>query len=178
VGWLASIARSVRAALADGAAPLVDEDGWLVLVRPDGRRTVVAPEIAARLAQAGLLPPLLGAVAEPDGDDPNADAERAAIQGEPPLPPEGTRERERVDQRQAETVRGLLAAALVRPSCFAGEVRRPPPAGSYCSACRGRRWWFPARPATDGTAPSPHWRCAACRPPGHQAPGDRVEART
>jgi hypothetical protein len=176
--WLSSIARSIRAALADGAVRAADEDGWLLLLRPDGRRTVVRPETVAQLAEAGILPTLLAAVGEPAGDDPDADAERAAIQGEPPLPPEGTPERERLDTKQAEAVRRLLETALVRPSCFAGEARRPPTAGSHCATYRGRRWWFPARPAKDGTTPSPHWRCAACRPPGHLAPGDRVEART
>jgi hypothetical protein len=97
--WLAGIARSVRAALADGAVPVADEDGWLVLVRPDGRRVAVTPHVAAQLAEAGLLPALPDAVAEPDGDDPNADAERAAIQGEPPLLPMGSPERAAADRR-------------------------------------------------------------------------------
>jgi hypothetical protein len=38
-------------------------------------------------------------------------AERAAIQAEPPLPPPGTPERERLDLGQLATVAGLLAAA-------------------------------------------------------------------
>jgi hypothetical protein len=163
VDWSVGIARSIKSALADGAVRVADEDGW-VLIRPDGRRLVVAPETVAQLAAAGLLPALPGAVPEPDAADPDAAAERAAIQGEPPLPPVGSPERDRLDTRQAETVRGLLEAAMVHPSCFAGEARRPPPAGSFCSGCRGRRWWFPARPATDVTGPSAHWRCAACRP--------------
>jgi hypothetical protein len=37
VGWLGSIARAVRAALADGAVRVADEAGGLALVRPDGR---------------------------------------------------------------------------------------------------------------------------------------------
>jgi hypothetical protein len=93
--WPASIAQVVRAALADGAVRIADRDGWLLLVRPDGRRTVVTPHTAAQLAAAGLLPPLPGAVGETGGDDPDADAERAAIQAEPPLPPEGSAERAR-----------------------------------------------------------------------------------
>jgi N6-adenosine-specific RNA methylase IME4 len=45
---------------------VVDEDGWLVFVRPDGRRLMVAPGTAEQLRDAGLLPPLPDAVVDPD----------------------------------------------------------------------------------------------------------------
>ncbi|WP_143018322.1 hypothetical protein [Belnapia rosea] len=56
--WLRSIAASVARALAEGAHRERDPDGWLVLVRPNGRQTMVASHIVASLAEAGLLPPL------------------------------------------------------------------------------------------------------------------------
>jgi hypothetical protein len=56
--WLRSIAGPVARALAEGACRERDPGGYLVLVRPDGRRTTVAPNIVAALAEAGLLPPL------------------------------------------------------------------------------------------------------------------------
>jgi hypothetical protein len=56
--WLRSIARPVVQALAEGARRERDPGGWLTLIRPDGRRTMVAPHIVASLATAGLLPPL------------------------------------------------------------------------------------------------------------------------
>jgi hypothetical protein len=162
--WLASIARSIRAALADGAVRVVDEDGWLLLARPDGRRTVVAPGIVAQIADAGLLPALPGAVGEQDADDPDAAAERAAIQGEPSLPPVGSPEREAADRRQAEAIAGLLAAALSRPPGWS-DVRSVPPPGAWCSCCgrarrKGGQWW------REAVAPT-GWRCATCHPPDH-----------
>jgi hypothetical protein len=163
--WLSSIARSVRSALADGALVVTDEAGFLTLVRPDGRHLTVAPHIVAALHEAGLMPPLPDAVEEPAADDPIDAAERDAIQAEPAMPPEGTPERARQDAKQAEMVRGLLASALVRPSCFPGEASRPPPAGAFCSCCKGRRWWFPKQPDDGGNRVSSHWRCRTCRPP-------------
>jgi hypothetical protein len=56
--WLRSIAGCVARALAEGACRERDPGGYLVLVRPDGRRTTVAPHIVASLAEAGLLPPV------------------------------------------------------------------------------------------------------------------------
>jgi hypothetical protein len=56
--WLGGIAAVVRAALADGAEREADPDGWLILVRPDGRRSLTAPRTVAELAAAGLLPAL------------------------------------------------------------------------------------------------------------------------
>jgi hypothetical protein len=56
--WLRSIAGSIAAALADGARRERDADGYLALVRPDGRRLTVAPRTVDELADAGLLPPL------------------------------------------------------------------------------------------------------------------------
>jgi hypothetical protein len=176
--WLAGIARSIRSALADGAVRVTDSEGWLVLVRPDGRRVAVTPHVAAQLAEAGLLPRLPGAVAEPGGDDPDAEAERAAIQAEPPLPPEGSVERERLDAEQARTVAGLLAASRAWPSCFEGSADRPPPKGAHCSACRGRWWWIPRSPKSDATAPSSHWRCSTCWPPAHVRKDLIVEVAT
>jgi hypothetical protein len=180
VGWLASIARSIRAALADGAIRVADAAGFLVLVRPDGRHLTVAPSTVAELAAAGLLPELPPPVVESGGDDldPVAEAEREAIETEPPLPPPGTPARAALDQRQAATVRGLLASAAQRPPCFPGEASRPPPPGARCSCCRGRRWWFPARPKADSTEPSAHWRCSACRPADFLPKSDLVEVET
>jgi hypothetical protein len=61
--WLADIARSIRAALADGADRDADPDGYLVLVRPEGERLVVTPATFASLDAAGLLPALPPALA-------------------------------------------------------------------------------------------------------------------
>jgi hypothetical protein len=168
IGWLHSIARAITRALADGAAAVADEAGFTTLVRPDGRHLVVAPGTVAELAAAGLLPAALSDPAAPPPEQPAPDpieaAERAAIQAEPEPPPKGSPARAALDQRQAEMVAGLLEASRVRPSCFEGEATRPPPQGVYCSACKGRQWWIPRRPATDGTGPSGHWRCTTCRP--------------
>ena len=60
--WLAHIARRVAATLAAGAEREADSDGWLLLIRPDGDRIVVAPHIVAELDRAGLLPALPDAV--------------------------------------------------------------------------------------------------------------------
>jgi hypothetical protein len=60
--WLASIARSIRAALADGAVVATDADGWLILIRPDGRRLTVSPTTVEQLRAAELLPDLPDAV--------------------------------------------------------------------------------------------------------------------
>ncbi|MBR0682218.1 hypothetical protein GXW74_17135 [Roseomonas eburnea] len=57
-GWLRHLAAAIAAALADGAEREADPDGWLRLIRPDGRRSVTAPHVAAQLSAAGLLPPL------------------------------------------------------------------------------------------------------------------------
>lgn len=61
--WLARLAGAIAAALADGAEREADPDGWLVLIRPEGDRLVVAPHIVAELDGAGLLPRLPEAVA-------------------------------------------------------------------------------------------------------------------
>jgi len=42
-------------------------------------------------------------------------AERAAILAEPPMPPPGTPERERMDREQAAWLAGLRKAAAIRP---------------------------------------------------------------
>ena len=57
-GYLADIAVSIRAALADGADREADPDGFLILIRPDGTRLVVTPGTAEALEAAGFLPPL------------------------------------------------------------------------------------------------------------------------
>jgi hypothetical protein len=54
--WLQSIAGSIARALADGARRDADADGYLALVRPDGRRLTVAQRAVAELAGVGLLP--------------------------------------------------------------------------------------------------------------------------
>jgi hypothetical protein len=94
VGWLGSIGRAVRRALAEGGVAVADEDGWVTVVRPDRRRVVVSPDTAARLAAAGLLPDLPPPVDEAEAADDSIDAaERMAVASEPALPPEGTPER-------------------------------------------------------------------------------------
>ncbi len=55
---LGAAAAARRAALADGAEREADTAGWLILVRPDGRRCVMPPGTVARLDEAGLLPAL------------------------------------------------------------------------------------------------------------------------
>ncbi len=55
---LGGVAAALHAALADEAEREADLEGWLVLVRPDGRRSVVPPGTVARLEEAGLLPAL------------------------------------------------------------------------------------------------------------------------
>jgi hypothetical protein len=186
--WLTSVAGSIRAALADGATRIADEAGLLVLVRPDGRHLTVAPHTVEQLAEAGLLPPLPGAApeaAEPEEpDDPVEFAEREAIMNEEP-PPKGTPEYARwygdrtlLALARNRATRAGLNPALALPSCFAGEPHRTPPKGSYCSACSGRRWWFPRQPKADGTGPSADWRCAACRPPARLPEDQLVRAET
>jgi hypothetical protein len=56
--WLADIARSITEAVAAGADRDADQEGFLVLVRPEGERLVVTPGTVAALDAAGLLPPL------------------------------------------------------------------------------------------------------------------------
>ncbi len=53
-----ALASSIRMALADGAEREADLEGWLVLVRPDGRRLVLAPHAVVELERSGRLPPL------------------------------------------------------------------------------------------------------------------------
>lgn len=55
---LGGVAAAVRAALADGAEREADPEGWLILVRPDGRRSVMPPGTVARLEETGLVPAL------------------------------------------------------------------------------------------------------------------------
>jgi hypothetical protein len=176
--WLADIARSIGSALKAGAVRIADPAGCLVLVRPDGRHLTVSARIVEQLVEAGLLSGLPEPADVPAVDDPVELAEREAIENETRLPPVGTPARAELDQRQAEMVAGLLEASRVRPSCFEGEARRPPPQGSFCSACRSRQWWFPTRPKTDGTGPSGHWRCTTCRPPTRLREDQIVEVVT
>jgi hypothetical protein len=60
--WLVTIGRAVAAALADGAEREADAAGWVLLVRTDGARLVVAPHIVAELDAARHLPALPEAV--------------------------------------------------------------------------------------------------------------------
>ncbi|WP_137126582.1 hypothetical protein [Roseomonas sp. HF4] len=60
--WLADIALSIGRAVAAGAEREADAEGWLLLIRPEGDRLVVAPHIVAELDGAGLLPRLPAAV--------------------------------------------------------------------------------------------------------------------
>jgi hypothetical protein len=155
---------------------VADAEGWLLLIRPDGRRVVVSPDTIAEITAAGLLPDLPAAVGGRAGDDSDAVAERAAIQGEPALPPEGSPERVAADKRQADEIAGLLAAALSRPPGWS-DVRSVPPPGAWCSCCgthhrSGGHWWREAKARTG-------WRCRTCHPPVHRrAPVDVVEAWT
>src|SRR5688500_11557441 len=115
------------------------------------------------------MPP---AVDEPLGPAPApAKPSGSAGPAEPAPPLQGTPEYARrysdrtlLALARKRAVRAGLNPAQALPSCFEGEATRPPPQGVYCSACKGRRWWIPRRPATDGTGPSGHWRCTTCRP--------------
>jgi len=176
--WLTSIAAAIRCALKDGALRVADPAGYLALIRPDGRHLMVAPYIIAAMAEAGVLPELPDPLDELVEDDPVAAAERGAVETEPPLPPEGSVERSRLDAEQAAMVRGLLEASRIRPSCFPGTADRPPPKGSFCSCCGSGRWWIPTHPKTDGTGPSGDWRCRTCRPPARLRDDQIVEIVT
>ena len=57
---------------------------------------------------------------------------------------------------------GRQATALQQPPSWAG-ASRPPPAGAWCSCCRGQRWWSEARDPAG-------WRCGQCHPPAHLPP--------
>jgi hypothetical protein len=60
--------------------------------------------------------------------------------------------------------------ALQRPPSWS-EAAALPPAGAWCSCCRGQRWWSEAREPTG-------WRCYTCHPPAH-LPAEAVrEMRT
>jgi hypothetical protein len=100
-------------------------------------------------------------------------------------PPKGTPEHARwysdrtlLALARNRAVRAGLNPALALPSAFAGEAGRPPPKGSYCSACGSRRWWWPKQPKTDSTAVSAAWRCMTCRPPPGLRADQIVEARS
>lgn len=79
------------------------------------------------------------------------------IAAEPALPPRGTPDRDRLDRRHAETVRGLLDMAMQRPVSWADPAALPS-AGCWCSCCQGRSWW------SERTEPK-GWRCSTCHPP-------------
>jgi hypothetical protein len=60
--------------------------------------------------------------------------------------------------------------ALQRPPSWS-EAAALPPAGAWCSCCRGQRWWSEAREPKG-------WRCYTCHPPAH-LPSEAVrEMRT
>jgi hypothetical protein len=111
---------------------------------------------------------VLALLAANDSDvDPDADAERAAIQAESALPAPGTAERAALDSRHAATVSAFLRISLQRPPSWADPTARPSP-GAFCSCCRGQRWWceIKCRRRQSG------WRCWTCHPPDHLAAGD------
>ncbi|MBL6080214.1 hypothetical protein JMJ56_19535 [Belnapia sp. T18] len=83
--WLRSIAGSVARALAQGACRERDPAGWLVLVRPDGRRAMVAPHVVASLAEVGLLPSL-----PPEQEMDTSDLGCPPAWSEPFSPPSGS----------------------------------------------------------------------------------------
>ena len=79
-----------------------------------------------------------------------------AIRAEPPMPPPGTPERERVDRLHRDMVAGLLAAAMGRPASWGHPTPHDPPPGCACTLCHGRRWWSRDRCG---------WCCSTCHPP-------------
>lgn len=97
---------------------------------------------------------------------PEEKAEREAIQAEPALPQRGTPERDRLDRKQAETVRGLLNMAMQRPVSWADPAALPSP-GCWCSCCQGRRWWC------ERTEPK-GWRCSTCHPSNRAGRADQT----
>jgi hypothetical protein len=52
--------------------------------------------------------------------------------------------------------------SLQRQPSWADSEQRPPP-GTWCTACRGQRWW------TERQQPK-GWRCMTCHPPVHLTP--------
>jgi hypothetical protein len=46
-----------------------------------------------------------------------------------------------------------------------------PASGSFCSCCRGRRWWCETRNACG-------WRCWMCHPPDHLSSSAILEIAT
>ncbi len=75
-------------------------------------------------------------------------------------------------QHHAAQLAGMLRASLQRPPSWCRPEPHTPPAGAWCGACRGQRWW-----SDDGRG----WCCAACNPPPLALPGQGVrlmEART
>jgi hypothetical protein len=95
---------------------------------------------------------------------------RALLEGlwpvEPPLPPRGSLERERLDRLQQEMLAGLERAALMRPPSWTadpgkgGAAALRPTACCFCSCCGGRAFWTEAN-----AAKAKGWRCATCHPP-------------
>jgi hypothetical protein len=140
------------------------------------RAALADPDARAAEAMAAAAADALDALAEPDPDlaterEAIAATMRAEAAGLLPVLPPAEHERH---------VAGLERAALQRPPSWADPS--PPPPGAWCGCCsrarpeRGGRWWTPTAPRTDGLAPGPGWRCAACHPP---PPGCHVrEART
>jgi len=96
----------LRAALAGGSAnyPYV-----VSAVCVDCQGVIAATEETAQSAQSTEGQNIRGAAANKRAaDEAN---ERAAIMAEPPLPPLGTAERKRLDDKHSAMVAGLLAAA-------------------------------------------------------------------
>lgn len=61
--WAPAMAARIAAVLAEGAEREADANGFLILVRPDGRRHVTVPAALSVLEAAGLLPALPPALA-------------------------------------------------------------------------------------------------------------------
>ena len=79
-----------------------------------------------------------------------------AMQWEPPMPPRGTPEREKMERKHAEATKGLAAVAMIRPPTWAGAAAAPM-RGVKCSACAGSKWWQAAHYPTG-------WSCSTCYP--------------
>jgi hypothetical protein len=93
------------------------------------------------------------------GTPQNCDFEDPGCNQDPPLPPPGTPERAALDQRQADTLAGLLKCALPerqprRLQSWRDPADRAVP-GDRCSCCGGREWWL---------LPSGAGGCLRCQP--------------
>lgn len=127
----------------------------------------VSPRTASPSLARGLAPHIVNRVNSVT-PLPDHQCDAPDIRAEPALPPRGTPERDRLDRRQAEMVRGLLTASRQRPTSWADPAATPTP-GCRCRCCDGARWWC------ERTEPK-GWRCWTCHPP--TGLDDVTEART